>query len=286
MKFDQIKYELNGGILIITLNRPEKLNAFTNTMMRELIEAFRRADADDEVRVIIVTGAGKSFCAGDDLSSGSFEFVAESEGTKEALEGHRDGGGLLTLEIFDVKKPVIAAINGAAVGIGITMTLPMDIRVASENAKMGFVFTRRGIVPDACSHWFLPRIVGISRASEWLITGRVFSAQEALKSGLVNDVVPQPEILTAAVELAREIVDNTSAVSVALTRQLLWRMSGTDHPIEAHKIESKCLYYMGRSADCYEGVKSFLEKRSAKFKMGPSKDMPKFYPWWNARPFK
>jgi enoyl-CoA hydratase/carnithine racemase len=285
MKFEQIKYELGEGILTITLNRPDKLNAFTNMMRKELIGAFDRADKDDEVRVVVVTGAGRAFCAGADLSSGGTAFNRTSGG-KKTIDEHRDGGGTVTLRIFDMKKPIIAAINGPAVGVGITMTLPMDIRIASESAKMGFVFTRRGIAPEACSSWFLPRVVGISRASEWLMRGSVFSAREALEAGLVSRLVPPEKLLPTAKELAREIADHTSAISVALSRQLLWRMLVADHPMEAHKIESKCVYYMGLSPDSTEGVTSFLEKRPARFTMKPNSDMPDFYPWWEERPFK
>lgn len=285
MKFEQIQYELNEGILQITLNRPEKLNAFTNVMRKELIEAFNQAEADDKVRVVIVTGAGRAFCAGADLSNGATAFDRTSTG-KKTIDEHRDGGGTVALRIFEIKKPIIAAINGPAVGVGITMTLPMDIRIASETAKMGFVFTRRGIAPEACSSWFLPRIVGISRAVEWIMRGSVFSAQEALAGGLVSRLLPPEKLLPTARELAREIADNTSAISVALSRQLLWRMLVADHPMEAHKIESKCLYYMGQSPDAHEGVTSFLEKRPPRFNMKPSMDMPDFYPWWKERPFK
>ena len=285
MSFEQIQYEVADQILTITLNRPEKLNAFTGVMMNELIRAFDRADEDDDVRAVIVTGAGRGFCAGSDLSGGADSFDNEQR-MQESLEEHRDAGGLVTLRIFESKKPVIAAINGPAVGIGITMTLPMDIRIASESAKMGFVFARRGITPEACSGWFLPRAVGISRALEWVMTGRVFPAQEALEGGLVSRVVPPEQLLPAAKRLAREIAENTSAVSVALSRQMMWKMLGADHPMEAHKIDSKCIFYMGKSPDCYEGVTSFLEKRPAKFTMKPSADMPGFYPWWEERTFK
>jgi enoyl-CoA hydratase/carnithine racemase len=281
MSFEQLQYEVEAQILTITLNRPEMLNAFTLVMMSELIEAFDRADEDDDVRAIIVTGAGRGFCAGSDLSAG-----ADSFDNEQRLEEHRDSGGRTTLRIFESKKPVIAAINGPAVGIGITMTLPMDIRLASEKAKMGFVFARRGITPEACSGWFLPRAVGISRALEWVMSGRVFGAQEALEGGLVSRVLAPDDLLPTARELAREIADNTSAVSVALGRQMMWKMLGADHPMEAHKIDSKCIYYMGKSPDAFEGVTSFLEKRPAKFTMKPSKDMPEFYPWWEERLFK
>ncbi|MBI5116117.1 crotonase/enoyl-CoA hydratase family protein [Candidatus Poribacteria bacterium] len=285
MNFEHIKYELDDRILTITLNRPEKLNAFTSAMGTEMIEAFDRADEDDEVRVVIVTGAGRGFCAGSDLSGGADTFDNVTR-KNETLEEHRDAGGVGVLRIYEMKKPIIAAINGPAVGVGITMTLPMDIRIASTAAKMGFVFARRGITTEACSSWFLPRIVGISRAAEWVLTGRVFPAQEALDGGLVSRIVSPEELMPTAVKLAREIADNTSAVSVTLSRQLLWRMLGADHPMEAHKIDSKCIYYMGKSPDSYEGVMAFLEKRPARFTMKPSVDMPPFYPWWKERPFK
>ena len=285
MSFQQIQYEVADEILTITLNRPKKLNAFTGVMGNELIEAFDLADADDRVRVVIVTGAGRGFCAGADLSSGGDTFDS-AQRRQETIVEHRDGGGLVTLRIYEMKKPIIAAINGPAVGIGITMTLPMDIRIASENARMGFVFARRGITMEACSSWFLPRVVGMSQAAEWVMTGRVFPAQEALDGGLVSRMVSPEQLLPTAREIAREIAGNTSAVSVALSRQMLWRMQGADHPMEAHKVDSKCIYYMGKSPDSYEGVNSFLEKRAASFKMRPSCDMPDFYPWWKERPFK
>ena len=283
MTYEQILYEAGEGVLTITLHRPEKLNAFTPTMMRELIDAFDRADADDGVRAVIVTGAGRAFCAGADLSGGGGTF---DNTARDTLETHRDGGGLVALRIFESKKPVIAAINGPAVGVGITMTLPMDVRLASTEARMGFVFARRGIVPEACSSWFLPRVVGISRAAEWVYTGRVFSAEEALAGGLVSRVVAPADLLETARGLAREIADNTSAVSVALSRQLLWRMLGADHPMEAHKVDSRAIYWMGGSADAREGVAAFLEKRPARFTLRPSADLPDFYPWWTPRPFK
>jgi enoyl-CoA hydratase/carnithine racemase len=253
-------------------------------MREEFIHALDQADADDDIRVIVITGAGRGFCAGFDLSIGGDAF--DKDDGEARIEEHRDSGGLLTLRLFECKKPVIAAINGPAVGIGATMTLPMDIRIASENAKMGFVFTRRGIVPEACSSWFLPRLVGIGQALEWVMSGRVFPAQEALEGGLVSRVVAPDALLTTAYEIAREIADNTSAVSVALARHLLWRMLGADHPMEAHKLDSKCIFYMGHAPDSYEGVMSFLEKRPAEFTMKPSSDMPDFFPWWEERPFK
>ena len=283
MTYEQILYEAGEGVLTITLHRPEKLNAFTPTMMRELIDAFDRADADDGVRAVIVTGAGRAFCAGADLSGGGGTF---DNTARDTLETHRDGGGLVALRIFESKKPVIAAINGPAVGVGITMTLPMDVRLASTEARIGFVFARRGIVPEACSSWFLPRVVGISRAAEWVYTGRIFSAEEALAGGLVSRIVPPADLLATARGLAREIADNTSAVSVALSRQLLWRMLGADHPMEAHQVDSRAIYWMGSSADAREGVAAFLEKRPARFTLRPSADLPGFYPWWPPRPFR
>ena len=283
MAYEQILHEVVDGVLTITLDRPEKLNAFTPTMMRELIDAFDRADADDAVRAVIVTGAGRAFCAGADLSGGGGTF---DNTARDTLETHRDGGGLVALRIFESKKPIIAAINGPAVGVGITMTLPTDVRLASTAARMGFVFARRGIVPEACSSWFLPRVVGISRAAEWVYTGRIFSAEEALAGGLVSRIVPPADLLATARGLAREIADNTSAVSVALSRQLLWRMLGADHPMEAHQVDSRAIYWMGSSADAREGVAAFLEKRPARFTLRPSVDMPEFYPWWTPRAFR
>ena len=286
MTYEQIRYDVQDGVLTITLHRPEKLNAFTAKMLHELLDAFGRADADDAVRAVIVTGSGRAFCAGADLSGVSGTFDHAHGQRPLTIEEHRDGGGLLTLRIFESKKPVIAAINGPAVGVGITMTLPMDIRIAATGAKIGFVFARRGIVPEACSSWFLPRIVGISRAAEWVYTGRVFDAEEARAAGLVSKVVAPDAVVDTARALAREIADNTSAMSIALSRQLLWRMLGADHPMEAHKVDSRCIFWMGQSADAHEGVASFLEKRPPKFTLRPSADMPPFYPWWSGRPFE
>lgn len=280
MNYEQIRYEVGEGVLTITLNRPDKLNAFTETMMHEMIDAFDRADADDAVRVIIVTGAGRAFCAGADLSAGSGTFDSRRASQPQTIEDHRDGGGQVALRIFESKKPVIAAINGPAVGVGITMTLPMDVRIAATGARMGFVFVKRGIVPEACSSWFLPRIVGINRAAEWVYTGRVFGADDALAGGLVSRVVPPETLMETARTLALEMATNTSAMSTALSRQLLWRMLGADHPMQAHKIDSKCIFWMGQSADAHEGVASFLEKRPPHFRLRPSADMPEFYPWW------
>ena len=283
MGFEHISYEKENGIGLIVLNRPDKMNAFTPLMGRELFQALDQADEDDEVRVLIFTGAGRGFCAGADLSAGGGSAFKSGS---EAIDDFRDGGGVLNLRIFEMKKPVIAAINGPAVGIGATMTLPMDIRLASDKAKMGFVFTRRAIAPDGCCTWFLPRIVGIGQAAEWLITGRVFPAQEALQAGLVHQVIPADDLLPAAMEKAREIVENTSSISVALTKQMVWRALGSEHPMEAHRIESKAVYSMARSEDCREGVNAFLEKRKPDFPMKLSRDMPDFYPWWTEFPFK
>jgi enoyl-CoA hydratase/carnithine racemase len=277
MRFEQIRYEVDDSVCTITLDRAARLNAVTSVMIRELVEAFERADADDAVRVVIVTGAGRAFCAGADLSGGAGTFDRRD---RSGDGDHRDGGGLVTLRIYDMKKPVIAAINGPAVGFGITMTLPMDVRLASSSARIGFVFARRGVVPEACSTWFLPRLVGISRAAEWVFTGRVFSADEALAGGLVSRVVPPERLLPAARELALEIARHTGAVSVALARQLLWRMLGADHPMHAHRLDSRGMDFTGRSADAREGVAAFLEKRSPRFTLRPSADMPPFYPWW------
>ena len=249
-----------------------------------MIDALDKADADDNVRAIIVTGAGRGFCAGADLSAGGNTFNAEARDDRE--DGlQRDGGGRVSLRIFECKKPIIAAINGAAVGIGATMTLPMDIRLCSTKAKFGFVFARRGIVPEACSSYFLPRVVGISQALEWCYNGRVFPGDEALAGGLVRSVHEPDDLLTAAKVIAREIVDNTSAVSVTLIRQMMWKMLGADHPMEAHKIDSRGIYFAGKAADAKEGVESFLEKRTAKFPLKVSEDMPEFYPWWEDREF-
>jgi enoyl-CoA hydratase/carnithine racemase len=265
----------------VTLNRPDRLNALSGTMLAELHQAFERADGDDAVRALIVTGAGRAFCAGADLGAGAQTFDNAARGRTTDAAAHRDGGGLFALRAFDMKKPLIAAINGPAVGFGITMTLPMDIRLASTGARIGFVFARRGVVPEACSTWFLPRLVGISQAAEWIYTGRVFEAQEAHRAGLVSQVLEPDDLLPAARRLAREIADNTSAVSVALARQMLWKMLGADHPMAAHRLDSLGMFWTGQSADAREGVAAFLEKRPARFTLRPSADMPPFYPWWH-----
>jgi enoyl-CoA hydratase/carnithine racemase len=282
MTYQTLRTDLDRGVFTLTLDRPDRLNALSREMGDELLRVIEEVDRNDDVRAVIVTGAGRGFCAGADLGSGSGSF---DRGDSEART-HRDEGGLITLRLFDSTKPWIAAINGPAVGVGATMTLAMDVRIASEKARFGFVFARRGIVPEACSSWFLPRVVGIGRAMEWVATGRVFPASEALEGGLVTRVVPGAELLPAANEIAREIADNTSGVSVALSRQMLWKMLGADHPIEAHRLDSAGVHAMGRTADGYEGVKSFLEKRPPKFPMKVSQDMPMYFPWWKEREFE
>ncbi len=297
---EQITTELSEHLLTITLNRPERLNAWTATMGRELMEAFDRADADDEVRAVIVTGAGRGFCAGADLGGGGETFDYRARAVAEGSQGAglqadataqgsavpRDNGGQFTLRVFESTKPVIAAINGPAVGVGATMTLPMDVRLASEEARMGFVFARRGIIPEACSSWFLPRIVGISRAMEWVASGRVFSAQEALQGGLVRSVHPSGELIEQARALALEIAENAAPVSVALARQLMWRMLGAEHPMLAHRADSRGMFARGQSADAVEGVTAFLEKRPANFPDRVSDGLPDVMPGWHAPEFE
>jgi enoyl-CoA hydratase/carnithine racemase len=278
MAYEQIATDVSDRVLTITLNRPDRLNAWTPTMCSELLDAFDRADQDDEVRAVIMTGAGRAYCAGADLAAGGETFDARSR--QAVAGGHRDNGGTFTLRVYECTKPVIGAINGAAVGVGVTMTLPMDIRLASENARFGFVFVRRGIVPEACSSWFLPRIVGISQAMEWVATGRVFSAHEALAGRLVRSVHPAGELLEAAHALASEIAANTAPVSVALGRRLLWTMLGAEHPMVAHRADSRAMYLRGQSADAREGVTSFLEKRPAEFTDRVSDGLPDVLPEW------
>ena len=278
MEYSQIIYDVADSVATITLHRPERMNAFTDVMMRELIDAFDQVDADDDVRAVVVTGSGdRAFCAGADLGGGGETFARGGSDIQTSVRVPRDGAGMVSLRIFDCKKPVIGAINGAAVGVGVTMTLPMDVRLASDNARFGFVFARRGILPEACSSWFLPRLVGISSAAEWCYTGRLFPAAEALERGLVRSVHAADDLLPAAHELAREIADNTAPVSVALTRQMLWRMLGADHPMEAHRIESRGLQSRGASADAREGIESFLEKRAPVFPMKVSDGLPDLF---------
>jgi len=281
MELSQTRYEVESGVARITLDRPDRMNAFTATMRKELVKLFQEADRDDAVRVVVVTGAGKAFCAGADLSSGGNAFDRSVQDGKEIpMREHRDGGGRVALAIFNCRKPVIAAINGHAVGVGITMTLPMDIRVVAEDAKIGFVFSRRGVIPEACSTWFLPRVVGISKASELVYTGRVFHASEEAGSGLFNYIVPRDQVLPKALTIAKEIAENTSAISVALSKALLWHGLGENDPQSAHLIESRCFHWIGRQEDAHEGVQSFLDRRKPAFTMNPTVHMPDFYPWW------
>ncbi len=287
--YTQILYDVADGIATITLHRPEKMNAFTGTMMAEMIDAFDRIDADDDIRAVIVTGHGdRAFCAGADLTPEGGGQVFANRGEVESLsdERVRDGGGLLTLRIYECKKPVIAAVNGAAVGVGVTMQLPMDIRLASDTARFGFVFARRGIVPEAASSWFLPRLVGPQQALEWCYTGRVFDAQEALRGGLIRSIHPADELLAEARKLAREIADNTAPVSIALTRHMLWRNAAQPHPMAAHKVDSRAIYRRSRSGDAMEGIASFLEKRAPAYPDKVSSDMPDFFPWWEDELYK
>jgi enoyl-CoA hydratase/carnithine racemase len=290
-KFETIILEVADRVAVLTLNRPDKMNAFTGQMMLDVCAAFDHTDSNDEVGAVIVTGAGRAFCAGADLSEGAKTFDYDNRTDRpdksetDALERLRDSGGRMTLRMFESLKPIIGAINGAGVGVGATMQLPMDIRIASTAARFGFVFARRGIVPEACSSWFLPRLVGVSKALEWCYSGRVFDAQEALSGGLVRSLHAPEDLLPAAHTIAREIVDNAAPVSVALTRQMMWRMLGADHPMEAHKIDSRGVYARGQSPDAREGVMSFLEKRPPAFEAKVSSDMPEFFPWWDEKPF-
>ncbi len=288
--FETIVLAVDAGIATITLNRPERLNAFNTQMMVELIAAFDATDADDAVRCVIVTGAGRGFCAGADLAAGAstFDRDARPDPVRNAARVggvERDGGGRLTLRIFDSLKPVIAAVNGPAVGIGVTMQLAMDIRMASTAARFGFVFARRGLNPEAASSWFLPRLVGVQTALEWCYTGRVFPAQEAFDKGLVRSLHAPQDMLPAARALAREIIDNAAPVSIALTRQLIWRMAGADHPMEAHRADSRGIQARGKAADAREGVTAFLEKRPAVWPDTVSADLPDIWPHWGPREF-
>ncbi|WP_120717467.1 crotonase/enoyl-CoA hydratase family protein [Tsuneonella amylolytica] len=282
--YTQIRYDQDGPVATITLHRPEKMNAFTRTMMDEIIDAIDRTDADDTVRGVIFTGSGeRAFCAGADLTPEGGGHVFSDPNPVEDLsdERVRDGGGRLTLRLFDSRKPLISACNGVAVGVGVTMQLPMDIRLAADTARFGFVFARRGIVPEAASSWFLPRIVGTPTALEWCMTGRLIDAAEAQARGLVRSVHPQDELMDAATAIAREIADNTSAVSVAMTRAMLWRNAVAEHPMMAHRVDSRAIYRLSRSADAREGIASFLEKRVPRYPDTVSADMPDFYPWWD-----
>lgn len=285
MSYEEILYSVDGPVATITLHRPDKMNAFTNRMLKEIIDAFDRTDADDSVRAVIVTGSGKAFCAGADLSGGGETFAKGGSDVAARSGVVRDGGGLVALRIFESKKPVIGAINGAAVGVGVTMTLPMDIRLASSAAKFGFVFAKRGIVPEAASSWFLPRLVGISQAAEWCYTGRIVSAEDALAGHLVRSVHAPDDLLPAARAIAEEIAAGTAPVSVALTRQMLWRMLGADHPMQAHRVDSRAINSRGASADAREGVVSFLEKRPAQFPVKVSDGLPDVFPDWEEPTF-
>jgi len=285
MSYEQIQYEASDGILTLTLHRPEKLNAFTAKMAGELIDAFDAADADDDVRVVVVTGSGRAFCAGADLSAGGDTFDVRVRGGTRG-EAPRDGGGRVALRIYNSRKPVIGAINGPAVGVGVTMTLPMDIRLASDTARFGFVFVRRGITPEAASSWFLPRLVGPMQAAEWLYTGRVFPVEEAHAGGLVRSVHAGDDLLPAAYEIAREIADNAAPVSVTLSRQLMWRMLAAPTPYHAHVADSRAIHARGQSADVREGITSFMEKRPPVFPERVSTDVPDVFgeplPSWAA----
>jgi len=285
--FETLLYAVEEGIATITLNRPDRLNAFTNPMMHDLIAAFDATDADDAVKVVIVTGAGRGFCAGADLSGGAGTFERANLSTRDdESDVPRDGGGRVSLRIFDSLKPVIAAVNGPAVGVGVTMQLPMDIRIASTEARFGFVFARRGIAPEACSSWFLPRLVGISTALEWCYSGRVFPAAEAKERGLVRSIHAPDELLPAALAIAREIIDNTAPVSVAISRQMMWRGLVADHPMEAHRADSRAIMTRGASQDSREGVGAFLEKRAPNYPDKVSADLPDLWPDWSPPTFR
>lgn len=280
--YSTLRLALQDGVATLTLDRAERMNAFTFPMAREWLDALERLDADDAVRAVVVTGAGKAFCAGADLSGGGGTFdpeEGEMQDKSATPAAPRDVGGIISLRLFRMKKPVIAAVNGAAVGVGVTSILPMDVRLASERARFGFVFARRGIVPEACSSWFLPRVVGIAQAMEWVASGRVFDAAEALRGGLVSEVLPPDALLPRAYALAREIADNTSAVSVAFARQMMWQMLGAPHPMFAHRLDSAAMTFMGARGDSREGVESFLEKRPARFPMTVSHDFGAALPW-------
>jgi enoyl-CoA hydratase/carnithine racemase len=289
MNYETIRYDVADRILTLTLHRPERMNALTGRMVDELIDAFDRADADDDIRVVIVTGAGRAFCAGADLERGGETWGKHSDYIQAQAETQRyvgDGGGRVTRRIYDFNKPVIAAINGPAVGVGLTMTLAMDIRLAAPNVKLGFVFAGRGIVPEACSTWFLPRIVGISKALEWCFSARVFKSEEGLDAGLLRSLHAPESLMSDARALAKEFIDNASAVSTALIRQMLWRMMTAPHPIDAHELDTIALATLGKSADAKEGITAFLEKRPAQFTDRVSQDLPKFFPWWTDRQFR
>ena len=264
----------HGDTYVVSLNRPKKLNAFTKTMQEELIKVFDYTDENDDIKSVVITGEGRAYCAGADLVDGPNTFNYSEQGNRLSNDDHRDGGGLVALRIFRSKKPVIGAINGDAVGVGATMTLPMDVRIASKSARFGFVFSRRGAVPEACSSWFLPRIVGISKALDWCYTGKVFNSQEALQHGLVSEVIPDDKLIDRALEIGSSYSSKTSAISVSLARQMMWNMLAATHPEEAHILDSMAMERMGKSPDIKEGIASFLEKRAPNFSMKVSKDLP------------
>jgi enoyl-CoA hydratase/carnithine racemase len=290
--FETVKLDVADGVATLTLNRPERMNAFTEQMARDMIAAFDETDANDDVRAVVVTGAGRAFCAGADLGAGGATFDYEkrlaARGVEEKFDPARarDGGGLVGLRIYESLKPVIAAVNGPAVGVGATMLLPMDIRLAVGGAKMGFVFARRGIVPETLSSYFLPRLVGVQTAMEWCLTGRVFMSEEGKERGLVRSLHKPDELLPAAYALAREIADNTAPVSVALTRRMLLDMLDASHPMEAHRLESRLIVSRGRAGDAKEGVTAFLEKRAPHYPDKVSRDMPQPFPWRPTPPFQ
>ena len=282
----ELRSDQDAGVLTVTIDRPGSRNTITYSVLDELLAVFRRADEDPAVRVVVVTGSGEFFSAGTDLSPQGGGYEVGGAGFKPLRGGTRDVGGELALRIFASTKPVIAAINGTAIGIGVTMVLPMDLRIAADSARFGLPFNRRGIVPESCASWFLPRIVGIATAVDWAVTGRIFGADEALAAGLVREVVPAAQVLERAQEVAHEIATNTSAVSVALTRQLLWRQLGSPHPISANRLESAALLALGAMDDAREGVAAFREKRTARFGLRVPGDLPAFYPWFDEEPFQ
>lgn len=289
MSYDQIIVEKADGVATITLNRPQKMNAYTRHMQSEIVAAMDDIDADDDIRTVIFTGAGeRAFCAGADLTpEGGGQIFSSGEDVSDLSDPEvRDGGGKLTLRLFNSKKPLISACNGVAVGVGATMQLAMDIRLAADHARYGFVFARRGIVPEACSSWFLPKIAGISQALEWCYSGRVFNAEEAKAGGLIRSIHAPGELMGVARGLAREIADNTSALSVSMTRAMMWRLSATEHPMMAHRIDSRAIYRLSRGVDAKEGIASFLEKREPDYPGKVSEDMPDFYPWWDEPEYK
>ena len=282
---ETVRTEVRENSLIIYLSREERMNAFTLTMQQEIVKVLDDAEENDDIKAIIFTGEGKAYCAGADLSSGGDTFD-NRKGRERTNDVVRDSGGLLTLRLFKCKKPLIAAVNGAAVGIGATMLLPMDTRICSDQARFGFVFAKRGIVPEAASSWFLPRLIGINKALELCYTGKVISAEEAKEIRLVSEILNQDKLIDRALEIAKEFTAESSQISIALTRQMMWRMLGADDPMEAHKIDSRAVFELGQSGEAIEGVNSFLEKRPPSFPGKVSKDMPSFFPWWDEKEFE